>query len=369
MRYLKQNTATVITIGPFLDKTDGITAEVALTVTSCHLTLMVDNAGTPTLALDANATASAGSNDMVHITNDDAGFYSLELTAANTNYLGGAILSINDVATHCPVFHEFTILSANIYDSMVAGSDLFDVSVVQVAGSTTNVSALATNADAIKTKTDFLPSATAGAAGGVFIAGSNAATSITTALTANITGNLSGSVGSVTGAVGSVTGAVGSVTGAVGSVTSGVTVTTNNDKTGYTASTVSDKTGYSLTQAFPTNFADLAITVTTGRVTAGTVSDKTGYSLTQTFPTNFASMSITAGGLMDINLAQTISAQTGAPTTVGGSLYFNRQAIKNKLNYAKSTDTMILYEDDGTTPKFTFTMVDDASSATRGAGA
>lgn len=45
--------------------------------------------------------------------------------------------------------------------------------------------------------------------------------------TANITGNLSGSVGSVTGAVGS-------VTGAVGSVASGVTVTTNNDKTGYT---------------------------------------------------------------------------------------------------------------------------------------
>ncbi len=79
---------------------------------------------------------------------------------------------------------------------------------------------------AIKTKTDFLPSATAGAAGGVFIAGTNAATTITTGLTTaivgNITGNLSGSVGSVTGAVGSVTGAVGSVTGAVGSVTGAV---------------------------------------------------------------------------------------------------------------------------------------------------
>ena len=80
--------------------------------------------------------------------------------------------------------------------------------------------------DAIKVKTDYLPSATAGSAGGVFIAGSNAATSITTALTANITGNLSGSVGSVTGAVGSVTGAVGSVTGAVGSVAAnGITAT------------------------------------------------------------------------------------------------------------------------------------------------
>ena len=43
----------------------------------------------------------------------------------------------------------------------------------------------------------------------------------------------------------------------------------NIGKTGYTVSTVTDKTGYSLTQAFPANFADLAITVTTGQVTAG----------------------------------------------------------------------------------------------------
>lgn len=63
-------------------------------------------------------------------------------------------------------------------------------------------------------------------------------------ITGNITGNLSGSVGSVTGAVGSVTGNVGgnvigsvaSVTGTVGSVIAGVTVTTNNDKTGYSIS-------------------------------------------------------------------------------------------------------------------------------------
>ena len=80
-----------------------------------------------------------------------------------------------------------------------------------------DVAAVKADTGAIKTKTDFLPSATAGAAGGVFIAGSNAAT------TANITGNLTGNV----------SGSVGSVTGAVGSVTAGVTVSTNNDKTGY----------------------------------------------------------------------------------------------------------------------------------------
>lgn len=61
-----------------------------------------------------------------------------------------------------------------------------------------------------------LPDAVAGASGGLFIAGTNAATTVTTSLTTTFTGNLTGSVGSVTGAVGSVTGAVGSVTGNVG---------------------------------------------------------------------------------------------------------------------------------------------------------
>ena len=72
-----------------------------------------------------------------------------------------------------------------------------------------------TDTAAVKVKTDYLPSATAGGAGGVFIAGTNAATTITTGLTTTFTGNLTGSVGSVTGAVGSVTGAVGSVTAGV----------------------------------------------------------------------------------------------------------------------------------------------------------
>ena len=135
MRYLKTNTATTITVGPFLDKTDGITPETAITVTGVHITFVVDNAGTPTLSIDADATASGGNNDMVHVTNDDAGYYTLELTAAQTNYLGGALLSLNVVGTACPVFHEFTILPANIYDSMIAGTDLFDVSTTQFNGS------------------------------------------------------------------------------------------------------------------------------------------------------------------------------------------------------------------------------------------
>lgn len=120
MRELRRNTATRVTVGPFYDKTDGLTPETGITVTSCKLTLVVDDAGVPTLVLDTAPTASGGANDMVHITGDDSGYYDLELAAANVNYLGRAVLSLTDAATHLPVFHEFMILEEGAYDAKYA---------------------------------------------------------------------------------------------------------------------------------------------------------------------------------------------------------------------------------------------------------
>ena len=124
MRELRTNTATRVTVGPFVDVTDGITPEVTLTVTNCHVTLIVDVAGVPTLVLDTAPTASGGSNDMVHITGDDAGMYDLELAAADVNYLGRAMLAIVDDDVHLPVFHEFSIVTANWYDSKYSTDQL-----------------------------------------------------------------------------------------------------------------------------------------------------------------------------------------------------------------------------------------------------
>ncbi len=180
MRYLRTNTATRITVGPFLDKGDGITPEIALTVTSELLTFVVDTAGVPTLILDVAPTASGGANDMVHITSDAAGYYDLELAAADVNYLGRAMLSINDVATHLPVFHEFLILPAVIYDAMILGTDLFDVSVTQLLGTAWLTPGVAGTPDvnaklvgALAVVSGAIPNAVAGAAGGVAIVGSS----------------------------------------------------------------------------------------------------------------------------------------------------------------------------------------------------
>jgi hypothetical protein len=140
----------------------------------------------------------------VTITFTENGWYSVPLSTAHTDTNG--ILSMTFTASGVKQVNLQYRVQTNINDDIAAYVD------TEVAAI---LAAVDTEVAAIKTKTDFLPSVTAGSAGGVFIAGSNAATSITTALTSNIignvTGNLSGSVGSLT---------------------------VNNDKTGYTLSAV-----------------------------------------------------------------------------------------------------------------------------------
>lgn len=188
MRFLRTNTAVIITVGPFYDKTDGVTIETGLTITNERITLSADtdDGSAPTNILDNLTGATSGTaNDLNYITGNDAGMMQIELSAANVNRLGRMLLSITDAANHVPVFHEFMVLNTALYDALFASSG------------------------------GAIPNAVAGAAGGVFIAGTNAATTVTTALTTTFTGNLTGSVASVTGAVSSVTGAVGSVTAGV----------------------------------------------------------------------------------------------------------------------------------------------------------
>lgn len=239
MRFLRTNTAVIVTVGPFYDKTDGVTIEGSLTITNERITLTADtDAGSaPTNILDNVTGATSGTaNDLNYISGNDAGMMQLELAAADTNRLGRMFLSITDAANHVPVFHEFMVLPAMIYDAFILGTDVLQADMTQILGTAVSSPATAGVLDANVKNINNVAAATPGAAGGVFIAGTNAATTVTTALTTTFTGNLTGSVGSVTGAVGSVTGAVGSVTGAVGSVTGNV----GGNVTGSVGSVVAD---------------------------------------------------------------------------------------------------------------------------------
>lgn len=119
MRFLRSNTAVLVTVGPFYDKTDGVTIETALTITNERITLTADtDAGSaPTNILDNITGATAATaNDLNYITGNDAGMMQLELAAADVNRVGRMFLSITDAANHVPVFHEFFVLPAAIYD-------------------------------------------------------------------------------------------------------------------------------------------------------------------------------------------------------------------------------------------------------------
>lgn len=129
MRFLRTNTAVMVTVGPFYDKTDGVTIKTALTITNEKITLTADtDAGSaPTNILDNVTGATSGTaNDLNYITGNDAGMMQLELAAADVNRLGRMFLSITDAANHVPVFHEFMVLPAMIYDSLVLGTDDLD---------------------------------------------------------------------------------------------------------------------------------------------------------------------------------------------------------------------------------------------------
>lgn len=117
MRYLRQNTPTALSIGPFLSSTDGVTALTGLTVTSIDVDIYKHSDTHPLTKTDLTITASGGPNDMAHVAN---GWYSLELAAGDVDTLGRWSISAV-IAGALPVWHELTVLSGPVYDEFVNG--------------------------------------------------------------------------------------------------------------------------------------------------------------------------------------------------------------------------------------------------------
>ncbi|MEK7064777.1 MAG: hypothetical protein AAB973_04190, partial [Patescibacteria group bacterium] len=91
MQYLRTNTAVIVAVGPFLDKTDGVTLETALTITNERISLVAetDAGSAPTIVLDNVTGATSGrSNDLNYITGQDNAMMQLELAAADVNRVG-----------------------------------------------------------------------------------------------------------------------------------------------------------------------------------------------------------------------------------------------------------------------------------------
>ncbi len=227
--FAKQSTARTFIVGPVLDA-DGVA------VTDCVIGdfKVSKNGGAPG-ALDGSAT----------LTHRNTGHYSLAATANDLDTLGTAQFVIDDTVNACqPV--AFQVVPANVFDSLVGGTDTLQADVTQLGGDAQSATDLkdfadggydpSTNkvqgvvlVDTLTTYTGNTPqtgdaysylTTNLGLLGANLSAipktgfklasdGLAAVTAWTVAITGNITGNLSGSVGSLT---------------------------TNNDKTGYALS-------------------------------------------------------------------------------------------------------------------------------------
>ena len=106
---LRQSTAVDVLIGPFVDATNGKTAEAGLTIAQANV------------RLSKNAQNIAQKNDSTTCVYDEVGMYNCELDATDTDTIGTLDLIVDDSAA-LTVVNRFQVLAPNAYDA-VYGAD------------------------------------------------------------------------------------------------------------------------------------------------------------------------------------------------------------------------------------------------------
>ena len=120
--YLRQSTASQeILLGRFVDAADGDTEEISLTINNTDIKIFKQGATT---------LASKNSGGATHIAN--AMYYAV-LDATDTDTLGQLEVHVH-VSGARPVSRTYTVLPANVFDSLVLGTDLLQADIQQVAG-------------------------------------------------------------------------------------------------------------------------------------------------------------------------------------------------------------------------------------------
>ncbi len=123
MQLLKQSTAATIVLGPFVDDTDGKTAKTGLTISQADVLLH-----------KSDGTSIAQKNDATSATHRSSGYYTVPLDTTDTNTLGRLRVMVSESGA-LPVWADYMVVPAVVYDSLIGGSDYLQVDAVQVEGS------------------------------------------------------------------------------------------------------------------------------------------------------------------------------------------------------------------------------------------
>lgn len=126
MKLLLQSGTPVVTVGPFNDPATGLPVTGA-DIDHGDVILVKNNAGSGSAKSDTTDNAA-------HIA---GGCYAITLNATDTGTLGPLDMIINisaDTNTPMVVREFFMVVPANIYNSFVLGTDVLDVSLIQILG-------------------------------------------------------------------------------------------------------------------------------------------------------------------------------------------------------------------------------------------
>jgi hypothetical protein len=134
MHYLKQSTAITLKIGPFLDETDGKTAETGLTIAQADV------------RLSKNGGDIAQKTESTSCAHDELGIYGCPIDATDTNTLGRLQLWVHESGA-LPVFIDYMVVTANFYDSLFS-TDKLQVDLTQLGGVAQSATDLKDFADA-----------------------------------------------------------------------------------------------------------------------------------------------------------------------------------------------------------------------------
>jgi hypothetical protein len=132
--WLRQSTASQeIKLGPFLDDTDGKTAETALSIANTDIKIWKHG---------ATSEANKNSGGATHIA---AGRYYIVLDATDTDTLGLIEIDVH-VAGALPVKYRAMVLTAHVFDSLLMGSDKLQVHTDELTADLITNTVLATSA-------------------------------------------------------------------------------------------------------------------------------------------------------------------------------------------------------------------------------
>lgn len=393
--WIRQSTSVTVSMGPFLLNTDGVTLVTNLVGTGSNQT---ENTTTG-LRISKNGGAFAARHATAGTSTYDAfGNYLVILDTTDTATLGALRMQFANGAAFCPVWMDFMIVPANVWDSMF-GATFLKVDVTQllttawlapgVAGTPDVNTKLIGGQMASASGTVTFPNATLASTANITAGTITTVTNLTNAATS---GDLTATMKtSVTTAATAATPIAASVTGAVGSVT-GLTASNLDATISSRMATYSQPTGF-LAATFPTGTVANTTNITAGTVTtatnltnaptagdftatmktslnaatpAVTVSDKTGFSLTSAYdPSKTASqagdaMTLTAGernATADAFMARTLGTEAysadGVVPTLAQALF---GLISITSEFAISGTTITCKKLDGTTASMTFTL-------------